>query len=309
MLILQEYQSKLGCMPEERTIEEHLKYGIAIINKPIGPTSHEVASFVRKILHLQVVGHTGTLDFNVSGVLVVLLENSRKVTNYIENSDKKYVCLMRTSKKFGREKLTSAFSNFKGKIFQKPPIASAVARKLRVRRIISINILETRENLVLFECKCEAGTYIRKIVSDLGEVLGAKSEMLELRRTDAGLFTEKDAVSLQQLSDYYLLWKEKGEEKYIRKAVFPIEKLQFKKIFVTDESALKFKTGIKPKIGEVVKLDAGIGKNEFVGAYTGKGELIAICQSSLTSSEIEYGHKNGKLQEIAAHIVRIIHPF
>jgi H/ACA ribonucleoprotein complex subunit 4 len=239
----------------------------------------------------------------------VLLENSRKVTNYIENSDKKYVCLMRVGKKFGREKLTSAFSNFRGKIYQKPPIASAVARKLRVRQIFSINILETKENLVLFECKCEAGTYVRKIVSDLGEVLGVKTEMLELRRTEAGIFTEKDAVSLQQLSDYYLLWKEKGEEKYIRKAIFPIEKLFFKKIIVTDESAVKFKTGIKPKIEDVVKLDGGIGKNEFVAAYTEKGELIAICQSSKTSSEIEYNYKNGKFQEITAHIVRIIHPF
>ncbi len=307
MLNLQEINGALGTSPEKRSIGELLKYGIAVIDKPIGPTSHEVAAFVRKILNLNKVGHTGTLDFNVSGVLVVLLEESRKVANYFR-ADKSYVCLMHLSKSFSIEQMKSAFSNFEGEIYQRPPLKSAVAKKMRVRKVHELKIIQLKGKDVLFECRCEAGTYIRKIVSDLGEVLGVKAEMLELRRTSAGNLSEKNAATLQKLKDYYWLWREKGNDNYLRKAILPVEEIEMKRIFLKDESIKKLKFGIRPKVGDVVKMDEGLMAHAGAGLFSLKGELIGMGEPLFSSNEIERMFKTDKKEEIVARISRIIHP-
>ncbi|MFH1443316.1 MAG: RNA-guided pseudouridylation complex pseudouridine synthase subunit Cbf5 [Candidatus Micrarchaeota archaeon] len=306
---LQHAKSSLGIPPESRSLEERLKYGIVVVDKPEGPSSHEVSAFVRKILHIGVTGHTGTLDQNVSGVLVVLLEHSRKVVNFIPNTDKTYVCLMKISGKRNREELESAFSNFRGEIYQRPPLQSAVAKKLRTRKVHSLEILEVRENLVLFECKCEAGTYIRKIVSDAAEVLGVKAEMAELRRTQAGDFSEKDAISLQALSDYYFLWKEKGQESYLKNAIKPIESLKIPRMVLSDGAAKKIRHGVKPRVSEVVSLDGNISRFGKIGLFTHSGELIAMGEALLSSSEIKSNAEADQFDEPVCRISRVIHEF
>ncbi len=298
----------LGTKPKERSMEEHLSFGIAIIDKPIGPSSHEVAAFVRKILGLRVVGHTGTLDSNVSGVLVVLLENTRKLANFIPNSDKEYVCLMRINGKNDRQSLEAAFSNFRGRIYQRPPLESAVARRLRVRRVNSLEILEIDGQLVLFKCSCEAGTYIRKIVSDIGELMCARTEMVELRRTRAGDFSEKDAISLQALTDYHWIWKEGKDESILRKAIRPIESVHFKRMVVCDFAAKSLRSGIKPKIGDLESVDEGIFASDNVGIYSLKGELLAVGEAVHPSKGLQTLHSEGKELEVAAKIIRVVHP-
>lgn len=309
MLIIREERCELGKAPGERPMEELLKYGIAVIDKPPGPSSHEVSAFVRKILHLRVTGHTGTLDQKVSGVLVVLLEESRKILNYIPNSDKTYVCLMRLSGEVPPAKAESAFSHFRGEIYQRPPLQSAVAKKLRKRKIHELKILECGDKTVLFECRCEAGTYIRKLVFDVGEVLGVRAEMLELRRTDAGEFPEARSVTLQQLSDFFWAWKEKGQEEFLRKAIIPLEAISWKKVVISDEAAKKIRNGVKPKIGDVLRVDAGIRQGDSAALFTGKGELIAVAGMKFSSGEVEYMHEQAKSAETIADILRLIHEF
>ena len=309
MLVLQNAKGVLGRPPLERPMEELLRYGIAVIDKPPGPSSHEVSAFTRKILGLKVTGHTGTLDQNVSGVLVVLLENSRKISGYAARADKKYVCLMKLGKVYGKEDVEAACSNFRGEVYQRPPLQSAVAKKLRVRKIHSLEILEIRGSLVLFECFCEAGTYIRKLVYDAGEILGTKAEMLELRRTLAGAFSDKDSVSLQKLADYYWAWKENGDEKYLRKAILPIEAIHMKKVVITDAAAVKVKNGIRPKIGDVAQIEEGISERDLIGIYTLKGELIAAGRAQLAAHEVQ-AKKGGDGDALpVAAIERVIHEF
>ncbi|MEK6954611.1 MAG: RNA-guided pseudouridylation complex pseudouridine synthase subunit Cbf5 [Candidatus Micrarchaeota archaeon] len=309
MLILSKQNGALGKAIADRTMEEHLMYGIAIIDKPPGPSSHEVSAFVRKILGLSVTGHTGTLDQNVSGVLVVLLENSRKISGYAARADKKYVCLMKLGREVPKDALEDAFSNLRGEIYQKPPLLSAVAKKLRVRKVHALNILEIRGKLILFECECEAGTYIRKIVFDCGELLGEKADMVELRRTRAGSFSEKQAISLQALTDYAYAWREMGEESYLRKAILPLESLPMAKIILTDEAARKIRTGIRPKITDVCALDENIEPGIVAGAYTLNGELIAACKTLLSADEIKRKHGGELGAEPIAAIERVIHEF
>ncbi|MFH1750127.1 MAG: RNA-guided pseudouridylation complex pseudouridine synthase subunit Cbf5 [Candidatus Micrarchaeota archaeon] len=309
MLIINEAEGKIGKRPSERPIGELLEYGIAVIDKPPGPSSHEVSAFARKILSLKATGHTGTLDQNVSGVLVVLLGSSRKMAGYLSKADKKYVCVMRLSKPTSNAQLECALDNFRGEIYQKPPLQSAVAKKLRIRKIHSLNVLEIRENLALFECACEAGTYIRKLVFDIGEILGIKAEMAELRRVRAGQFDEKQAVSLQELADHYWAWKEKGDDSYIRRTIFPIETLKMKKIVLTDASAQKIRNGIRPKISDVMALDENIDSLDVVGLFTLNGELIAAARSLMPSHEVKLKHASDEDALPVAAIERVIHEF
>ncbi|MFH0971050.1 MAG: RNA-guided pseudouridylation complex pseudouridine synthase subunit Cbf5 [Candidatus Micrarchaeota archaeon] len=309
MLNLRGEKSEIGTIPSDRSMAELMKFGIVIIDKPQGPSSHEVSAFVRKILGLSVTGHTGTLDQNVSGVLVVLLEESRKVVSYIVPADKTYICLMKTEITVDEGKLKSVLSNFHGQIYQRPPMLSAVAKRLRTRRVHELKILEISGKNVLFSVKCEAGTYIRKIVSDAGEMLGVGTEMAELRRTHAGDFSEKDSITLQNLSDYFFVWKEFGDGHYLRGAIHPVESLQMRKIIISDEAAMKIRHGIKPKVLDILELDGKIRANDKIGLFTGKGELIAMAESNFPSDELEKMAKTDKSAENAARISRVIHPF
>ncbi|MFH1200356.1 MAG: RNA-guided pseudouridylation complex pseudouridine synthase subunit Cbf5 [Candidatus Micrarchaeota archaeon] len=285
-------------------MEELLRYGVVCIDKPCGPSSHEVAAFARNILHLQRTGHTGTLDQNVSGVLVVLLENSCKLSGYLMKSRKKYTCVMRTEKQVPREELDEAFSHFRGKIFQTPPKESAVAKRLRVREVYSLDILETDGRLVLFDCETEAGTYIRKIVYDVGEILGVKTEMAELRRTKASSFQEASAITLQQLSDYYWLWKEKGDESRLKTAVHLIDEVAAKampRAVLTENALKKALNGVKPLAADFVQIDAGAQIGDAVAAFDGKGALRCILQLKMPAGMF----KTAPSRE-AADVARVI---
>ncbi len=272
------------------SIDELLRYGVVCVDKPCGPSSHEVAAFVRNILHVKRTGHTGTLDQNVSGVLVVLLGDSCKLSQYLMKSRKKYSCLMRLERQVERRDVEEAFSHFRGKIFQTPPLASAVAKKLRVREVYSLDVLEAEDRLVLFECECEAGTYIRKLVFDVGEVLGVKAEMIELRRTSAAYFNEENAITLQQLADYYWLWKERGDATKLKKAVQSIDEVvgkALKKAVLKEEAARKAVNGVKPTAADFVSIDEDAGAGESVAAFDGKGVLRCVLQLKIPASQLK----------------------
>ena len=182
--------------------------GLILINKPKGPTSNTVSVWVREILG-EKTGHCGTLDPNVSGVLPILIGKGIKLLEYLQIHDKEYICLMKMDHKVDKEKLNEALKSFVGEIYQTPPLHAAVSRVTRTRKIYSIELLETIGKRALFRIECQHGTYVRKLVEDLGHVLGTKAAMEELRRTKVGEFTEQECVSLVQLKDAYALSKEK----------------------------------------------------------------------------------------------------
>ncbi len=305
MHILYKEESKLGVSPHERSVEQALEHGVVCIDKPQGPSSHEVSAFVKKILHIDKAGHTGTLDPNVSGVLPVLLNQGCKASHFLGETSKTYVCVMRLEKEVAKKQLEKAFSHFKGKIYQTPPLLSAVAKNLRIREVKELKILEVKEKNVLFSVSSQAGFYVRNLVFDMGEVLGVKSEMAELRRTKAGPLTEDKCITLQELSDYYWLWKEKGNDEKLRKAIIPIENfVSLKKVIASDDCLRPISTGADLAIPGILALDKTIARGERVGIFTGKGELVAIATALRGASEIKELKKG-----IAFDIERVIHGF
>ncbi|MBI5229138.1 RNA-guided pseudouridylation complex pseudouridine synthase subunit Cbf5 [Candidatus Micrarchaeota archaeon] len=305
MITLREEPANLGKKPEEGSLEELLQYGVVPVNKPIGPTSHEVSAFVRKLLHLKKTGHTGTLDADVSGVLLVLLENSCKVAKFLLGGKKRYVCIMELWEKKKRQEVEAAFSNFRGKIYQTPPLESAVVKKLRVREIFELKLLDLDQNLVLFDCECEAGTYIRKLCYDVGEVLGCGARMKELRRTKASGVDEKDCIKLQDLSDFYWLWKEKKDEAELRKSILPVEKVvDLKKVIASDFALPSICRGANLAIPGVLSFDENVKKGDFVSVFSGKGGLVCIARALMDADEIREKEKG-----LAFDIERVVHSF
>ena len=154
---------KFGKSPEKRTVEELIKFGVVNIDKPAGPTSHQVSAYVQKILGIKKSGHSGTLDPNVTGVLPVALGKSTKVIQTLLTAGKEYVCIMHIHKPVPEYELFRALDKFTGKINQLPPIKSSVKRQWRERTIYYIDVLEIQGQDVLFTVGCQAGTYIRKL--------------------------------------------------------------------------------------------------------------------------------------------------
>src|SRR3989338_8143963 len=215
---------KLGCNPEQRKTEEIINYGVVNINKPQGPTSHQVSDYVQKILNIKKSGHSGTLDPHVHGALPVALGRSTRVVQTLLTSGKEYVGIMHLHKDVDENNLNEAIKKyFTGKIRQTPPLKSSVKRVERIREIYYFEILEKDENDALFIVGCQSGTYIRKLIHDLGQRLRIGAHMLELRRTKAGPFDEKTLCTLQDLTDAFYFYKNEKNDKFLRKIIQPVE--------------------------------------------------------------------------------------
>jgi len=290
MITVREEPAKIGKAPSKKPLEELLRFSLLPIDKPKGPTSHEVSSFVRKLLGLNKTGHYGTLDSNVSGVLPILLDHACKASPYFAGAEKTYITIMRTFQLVPEKDLETALDRFRGPIYQTPPLASAVRKQLRVREAYELELLELEGNDALLKVRSQAGFYVRKLCTDLGEVLGVGAIMHDLRRTKAGGFSEEQCVTLQELSDRVWLWKEHGEEKPLREILHPLEEcLPLKRVVVSDGALHAITTGADLAIPGVLKLDENIQRNEPVQVLTGKGELACLARSLKTSAEISAG--------------------
>ncbi|MEM4201769.1 MAG: RNA-guided pseudouridylation complex pseudouridine synthase subunit Cbf5 [Candidatus Hadarchaeum sp.] len=277
-----------GCDPFKRPIQEHIRLGMINLDKPRGPTSHEVVAWIKVLLNLQRAGHGGTLDPGVSGVLPVALEDATKVTRTLLLSGKEYVGVMHLHDEVPQHRLEQVLSDFQGEIYQRPPMRAAVKRQLRVRKVYYIELLERDGREVLMRVGCEAGTYMRKLMSDIGEALGCGAHMSELRRTRTGPFTEKDSIRLHDLSDAYAFWREEGREEHLRSAILPVETSvqHLPKIVVRDGAVDAICHGASLAAPGVISVETGISAGDLVAIFTLKGELIGLAHATMGSKEI-----------------------
>lgn len=208
---------------KEKSIRELLNFSILNIDKPSGPTSFQIDLFVKKALNLRKTSHFGTLDPKVTGVLPVALDRACRLSDYFMHKDKTYVGVMHLHSDISEEELKKEMEKFTGKIMQKPPVKSRVKREERERTVKRFEILEKDGRDVLFIAEVEAGTYIRKLVADLGLKIGG-AHMTELRRTKAGIFSENDKefVNLYEFEKAVEDYK-KGDEKKLREILIPGE--------------------------------------------------------------------------------------
>jgi len=290
----EETDPRYGHIPEERPTHEYLEHGIVNLDKPIGPTSHEVVAWVKRILKVDRAAHGGTLDPKVSGVLPIALGRATRVIKFIMGAGKEYVCVMALHGDISKEDLMNVCNEFTGMIYQRPPLRSSVKRVVRTRRIHYINILEVKDRYVLMVVGCEAGTYIRKLCHDIGEVLGCGAHMKELRRVRAGPFTEQDnLVTLHDLMDAYSCWIEENDDSLLRKVVMPMEHAlkDIKKVYIRDSAVDAICHGADLAAPGIVKVDAKISKGDVVAIMTLKGELVAFGKALASAKEMAESSK------------------
>ena len=277
-----------GCSPKKRPIEQLMEYGVVDINKPAGPTSHQISYYVKKILNLDKSGHSGTLDPKVTGVLAVALSKATRIVQILLPSGKEYIAIMRLHDKVSKKQIEKTFKKFTGKIEQLPPVRSAVKRKLRQRSIYYAEILDIREKDVLFKVGCEAGTYIRKLIHDMGQAMGTGAHMAQLVRTKAGPFNDKSWHTLQDLKDAYETYRESGDEKPLRKIIEPFENAvaHMKKVWILDTAVSNICHGSLLAPQGISQLHDSIEPGDPIAVMTLKEELICIGTAKMGSKDL-----------------------
>ncbi|MFH1285660.1 MAG: RNA-guided pseudouridylation complex pseudouridine synthase subunit Cbf5 [Candidatus Micrarchaeota archaeon] len=298
----EETNNDYGKEPEKRSIEELLNLGVAVIDKPCGPSSHEVSAWVRELLQLKKTGHFGTLDPNVSGVLPVALENACKAAAFLMKNRKTYVGIIKFHRELSEQHVRELFKQFSGEITQLPPRRSAVRKARRKRKVYYLAPTEFNGTEIVFEVLCEAGTYIRKLCFDIGRKAGCGANMLELRRTSVGVLPEFQTATLQELSDAWWLLKERGDETKLRKIVLPLEAMiAYKKIWIRDSAVEAICSGAPLAVPGIAKVEENIARDEEIVLMTLKNELVAFSKSSMNAQEIM-----NETRGIAANTLRVI---
>jgi H/ACA ribonucleoprotein complex subunit 4 len=277
-----------GFAPSARPIQTLLDYCLIPLDKPRGPTSHEVVAWVKRLVGASKAGHSGTLDPPVSGLLPIGLGQATKALSLLLLFPKEYRGVMRLHSSVPRKQLDGVVAEFTGEIFQRPPQRSSVRRQTGTRTIYELELTESEGNLFLFRCLCQSGTYIRKLVYDIGEVLGVGATMVELRRTKVGPLNEGQGLTtLHQLNDAVFRLKD-GDESPFRTAAHPIEDSlgDIRRIVVRDSAVDAICHGARLGIPGILSVSDSIKNGDPVAILSQKKELVAIGKALLSTEEM-----------------------
>lgn len=203
-------------------------------------------------------------------------------------SGKEYVCVMQVHADVPEQTLRQVLAEFEGEIWQKPPMRASVKREPRKRSIYRLEVNEINGRIVLFTCSCQAGTYIRKLCSDVGEVLGCGAHMRELRRTRAGPLREGEGmVTMHELS-VAQSELEAGNEAPMRAIIKPMEIAlgALPQVVIRDSAVDAVCHGAELAVPGIVRLDSAIEKGKPVAVFSLKGEAVAIGLAQMTSRDV-----------------------
>ncbi len=262
--------------------------GAVILDKPAGPSSHQVAAWVRDLLDLSKAGHGGTLDPNVTGVLPMALAGATKALAYVKGADKAYVGVIELHEAVDRGTLEDGIQALTGAIEQMPPARSAVKRRRRTRTVHRFDLLEVHGKRALVEVECEAGTYVRTLAKDLGDHLGVGAQLAELRRIRSGRFSEEQAVTLHDLKDAWDEWTEEGRDDWLRDTVLPVEELvgHLPRIVLRDSAVDAICHGAPLGLPGLLEVDKRVEQGDDVLMVTQKGEAVAFGQADLPALQM-----------------------
>ena len=283
-----------GTYYDKRSFEQLLQYGLILLDKPPGPTSHETVAWLKRILKIPKAGHSGTLDPQVSGVLPMGLGDGTKALEVLLYGPKEYHAIGRLHSLPSPEKLKKVLEEFTGELYQKPPQRSAVLRQTRTRTIYELELLEQKERLMVLRVLCEAGTYIRKLIYDIGEILGPGATMIELRRTRVHQFNENSKlVTLHELANAYSLWTEKKDDSKLKELIIPIEHAfsEIKSVIIRDSAVDALCHGAQLAIPGVLEVSTDLKVDDLVAIYTQKGEIVGLAKTLLSLEDIKENTK------------------
>ena len=268
-------------------------FGFVVIDKPAGLTSHDCVSRLRKVFGIRKIGHSGTLDPLVTGVLPIAIGNATRLISYLQGS-KAYEGVIQLGATtntddiegkiikskiwplINKNDLNSFLENFRGNILQKPPIFSSVhingeraykkARKgekfdLDPKKVIinKLNLMSWSQSKgeLLIYVECSTGTYIRSLARDIGETIGCGGYLKSLRRTKAFDFNESHSVSLPERAEFYA---EINKPKVLAPNIFLQHMSSYK--LISDEEITSWRSGRKICVKNNIESLKEVKKNE-----------------------------------------------
>lgn len=279
-----------GHSPLKRPITEYIKSGFINVDKPSNPSSHEVVSWIKRILKVEKTGHSGTLDPKVTGCLIVCIDRATRLVKSQQNAGKEYVAVFSLhSAVESIKKVTQGLEKLRGALFQRPPLISAVKRQLRVRSVYDSKLLDydAERNIGVFWVSCEAGSYIRTMCVHLGLFLGVGGQMIELRRVRSGIQGEKEGmVTMHDILDAQWAYENHKDESYLRRVIKPLEGLlvAHKRIFIKDSAVNAVCYGAKVLLPGILRYEDGIEIDQEIVIVTSKGEAVALAVALMTTS-------------------------
>lgn len=235
-----------------QSVQDLLKASIINLDKPGDIDSHIITVKIKRLLNIERIGHAGTLDPNVTGVLPIFIGKATRLSQYFLE-DKEYEGEMHMHMPMPLKIIKQMIKlKFLGKIKQIPPARSAVKIAEREREIYKFEVKngkkpkdkEFKNKNFEFKVHCQAGTYIRKLIHDLGQELKVGAHMQELRRTRDGILTDKTAITYDQLREAIIEYQN-GNEKILAKYLLPIETItkNMPKLVVKNEFLTKIQNG------------------------------------------------------------------
>jgi H/ACA ribonucleoprotein complex subunit 4 len=279
---------KYGCHPAERTLDALLSAGTIHVDKPAGPTSHQVSAWARDIIGLDRLGHGGTLDPFATGLLTLMLGKAMRITQTVLTLDKEYIAVFRFPDSVENDKIDIAFKQLTGVVWNVPPQESAVKIRVRSRAISEFSRLDSDGRIVVAKINCVAGTYIRTLARDLGLLLDGKVELIELRRSKTGKRRVDNSVTMQELVDAIWCWQELDDAAPLTKMLQPIEKtLEGRSGFVIkDGAAAAVSHGASLARTGIIAIDGDFSNDDEIVLRTLKDEVVALARAEIDSDKI-----------------------
>jgi tRNA pseudouridine55 synthase len=283
--------------PEERSVPELLAFGVVNVDKPPGPSAHQVAAWARDLADdalavaagdeddrrtvVDRAAHAGTLDPKVTGSLPLLLGDATRLAQAFDDARKEYVAVLELHRSAPSD-LAETIAAFEGPLLQKPPRKSAVSRRLRTRTVHELDLLEREDRRALLRISCEAGTYVRKLCHDLGLALGTGANMGALRRTATGTFDDRSLVTMHDYADALAVWREDGHEGPLREIVQPAERTlrHLPRVTVAPSAARQVATGAPVYAPGVLGIEApreGLGEGVEPQPRKGEEAPLVTC--------------------------------
>ena len=279
-----------GCNPKDRPLEELLGCGVILIDKPPGPTSHQLAAWARNLLGIAKIGHGGTLDPFATGLLTMLCGRATKLTGVLLKKPKRYVCVLRFKNEVDLAALSSLLESMTGEIYNVPPKESAVKVQVRSRIIRSAQLIDADEasRVFVITFQCDAGTYVRTLSKDIGLLMGTKCELLELHREGSGSFDDTMACTMQQLTDATFLWREHDRGRGLARIIAPVESILegLPRIVVKDGAVAAISHGAPLARPGVVSTPKGLPTGSTALISSLKGEVVALATLSVATDSL-----------------------
>ncbi|AAG19966.1 RNA-guided pseudouridylation complex pseudouridine synthase subunit Cbf5 [Halobacterium salinarum] len=273
--------------PGERSPAAVLSFGVVNLDKPPGPSAHQVSAWIRDLVGVEKAAHAGTLDPKVTGCLPVLTGTATRIAPALLEGFKEYVAVLELHDDPPRI-LPDVIEAFTGEIYQKPPKKSAVARRLRTRTVYDLDVLDVDGRQVLLRIRCESGTYIRKLCHDIGRALGTNAHMGHLRRSATTPFDDTDLVTLHDLADAVAWLRDTDDTEppdapadALRAAVQPAERAltHLPRLTIADSAAHEVATGAPvyaPGVIDTTALPTPPADGALVACYTAGGTAVCL---------------------------------